>query len=419
MPKSLLHKTLLVSLSFYILSGLTSLLNYIFYPLIARFVSVSQYGEIQFLVSMFTQLAIGFIVLNILAVIISSRSQTSEERDESVSYLNVIASSITLVIVLVGTFILYMNQESLGFSDNLAIFALGCSFIVSVPFIISIGKLQGNGQFVASGVINLLASLFKLLFSITMVLVGIGVAGAIFGIALGMLAALLVLKLIDKNVKQRRSPLANLLSATKNVRKLSYIKEQAIVALFTLLIITLLSSADSIVSRLVLSSYEAGQYAAVATISKTILAITSPLMWLALPPSVARQRRQVIKLILITIVISAIASVIFLLFPNVFIQGLIGINAGAFTTLLAPSLLAMTLSGIAFILIGVNICIGALKNITISSGIAIVLYISTLFLLGPSAGLLQASLYGQIISVLVLCFGGTISLHSRYFQQRT
>src|SRR4051812_347764 len=152
--KTLVQKILAGSLIFYIFSGISSLLNYAFYPVVARFVDVTAYGEIQFLVSMFTQLSVGFVVLNILAIIISAELVGKDKQHTAIRNLNVAASIVIFLIVCIGSTILYINQNSLGFHDNTAIIALGVSLFVNVPFTIAIGKLQGNNMFVSSGVVS-------------------------------------------------------------------------------------------------------------------------------------------------------------------------------------------------------------------------------------------------------------------------
>lgn len=411
---SLFKKILAGSLIFYFFSGITSLLNYAFYPVIARFVSVSQYGEIQFLVSMFTQLAIGFIVLNILAIIISTRSSSAKEQQQAITSLNVVASLVTLAVVVIGSCILYVNQSALGFHDGTAIIALGISLVISVPFTVAIGRMQGNNRFIASGIINTLGALFKLIFSVLFVVMGLGVTGAILGIAVGMFATLIVVELADKS-GHKHMPTLYAKGLKHRLIQLSYVKEQAAVAMLTLAAITLLSSADSIVSRIVLSPHAAGQYAAVATLAKIILAATSPLMWLALPPAISHDRKRIINLVSLAAIASGIACLIFSMFPDLLLKGLLGIDAGGLAGLLPLSSAAMVFCGLAFILISVNVCLGSLRAIVFSTVAAAACYSILLVSLAPTLGALQASLYGQLVGGVCLVIGGLLPLRLQHF----
>jgi len=410
LKKSLFKKILAGSLIFYVFSGVSSLLNYAFYPVIARFVSTSQYGEIQFLVSMFTQLAVGFVVLNILAIVISTEISSQKEQHRAIRSLNLISSMIILLIVIAGSLVLYANQSALGFTDSTAILALGASLVINVPFTVAIGRLQGNGKFMASGVISMLGAFFKLAFSVLFVMMGWGVTGAILGIGIGMLASLVIIEIASTKIPKERWDL----SPAKALTILGFIRKRAIIAMLAITIITLLSTADSIVSRLVLNSHMAGQYAAVATLAKVILAATSPLMWLALPPAVARDRRNILLFSGLALGVSILAWMAFGLFPHFFLHILLGIDAGAFVSLLAPASFAMALCSVAFIAVSVSICAGALRNVLFSTLLASVGYFVVYFVFSRSIGAIEASIYAQMVGSFCFIGGGLIVLKTHF-----
>jgi O-antigen/teichoic acid export membrane protein len=410
--QTLIRHILTGSLIFYIFSGVSSLLNYAFYPVIARFVSTSEYGEIQFLVSMFTQFSVGFVVLNILAIIISAKITEPARQKVAIHSLNVISSSVILLIVAIGSGLLYGNMENLGLTSASALLALAFSLFINVPFTIAIGQLQGNDKFISSGVISMIATLLKLIFSTVFVLIGFGVTGAILGIALGMLTTLVITMIINS----KSSNSSALSFRAVNIRELTFIREQALMAMLAVTAVTLLSSADGIVSRIILSSEEAGKYAAIATISKMILAATSPLMWLALPPAVKRDRVQIIKFTLLTVFVSFILGVIFSIFGGFLTNSLLGIDAGAYTNLIPLSSLAMGVCSVAFVLISISICLSHLYHAAITTIISIGLFFLTFYSLTEQTGPLYATLYAQIAAGICFIIGGGLALGSRYFK---
>jgi O-antigen/teichoic acid export membrane protein len=407
------------SLVFYVFSGVSSILNYAFYPIIARFVNTSQYGEIQFLVSMYTQLAVGFVVLNILAIIISVKIKSLQEQRQAIKSLNLVSSFIMLLAIIIGSIILFTNKTNLGLTDNLSILALGFSLLISVPLTIVIGQLQGLGKFITSGVVIMLAALLKLIFSTLFVLFGFGVTGAMLGIGAGMFTALIVTIIINMRATARATTISNEASAplfSTSFQNLGFIREQAMVAICVVTTVTLLSSADSIVSRILLDSNTAGQYAAVATIAKIILAVTGPLMWLALPHAVNRDRHQILKLLIITIAVASTCGVLFSIAPELFTHKLLGINAGFYTQLVPIASLSMTLCSLGFFLTCISICLGHLRHIIIATICAIALYFITLFALLTTTSPMVASIGGQIVAMTCIITGGAIALRSRYFK---
>lgn len=397
------------ALIFYAFSGVSSLLNYAFYPVISRFVSIEEYGEIQFLVSMFTQLAVGFVVLNILAIIIGTEIKNSIQQKSALRSLNIVASGVSALIVIIGSTVLVAQQDNLGITSNIAIIALGLSLLINVPFTIAVGKLQGNNQFVASGVVSMLGALLKLIFSVVFVMLGYGVAGALFGIFAGMTVSLVIIEIINLRTKPHEklnfTSKRFLLFSKHHFTQLSFVKNRAAVALIAVTVITLLSAADSITSRIVLSASDAGHYASVATIAKIILAATSPLMWLALPPALQHSSKVIFKYIFLALMVSVIATICFSIAPLFFTQTIIGVDPKQFQGLVPIASIGMTLCAIGFIVLTATICMGYLKTISITLIVTVISYFATIILLSPSSGSLVASLIGQVVASTCLILG--------------
>jgi O-antigen/teichoic acid export membrane protein len=389
------------ALIFYIFSGVSSVLNYAFYPIIARFVSVGEYGEIQFLVSMFTQLAVGFVVLNILAIIIGVELKDPRDQRKAAHSLNVVAGTVTTCIVIIGSSILLAQKATLGLTSTSAIIALGLSLLINVPFTVAVGRLQGNGMFMASGVVSMLGALFKLAFSLLFVVLGYGVAGAIFGIFIGMAVSLVVIEVLNY-LKVKQPPHFTFLPTRNHLAQLAFIKKRAVVALVSITVITLLSAADGITSRIILTSTQAGQYAAIATVAKMILAVTSPLMWLALPPAIQRDKKRVFRYVIIALCISLGATLLFSLAPNFFTMTIIGVEAKSYISLLSLASIGMTLCATAFILLTTAVCLGYLKRVLYTTLIVIVIFFTTMIIISSISSTLVAALYAQVAASL--CF---------------
>lgn len=400
--RSLFKKFLAGSLIFYVLSGLTSLVNYLFYPVIARFVSVAQYGEVQFLVSMFTQLSVGFVVLNILAIIVSVKITDQDKQQEAIATLNSISQLAALIIAGVGVTILIAVRQSLSLSGTGPIVLLGVSLLANVPFTIVIGRLQGNGKFITSGVISVASVVIKLLASLVFVIMGYGVTGVVAGIAAGLIAAWLMGEYVIHFGKHPRT-LLSIFRHRLRLADIAFLRHYAAAALIAITILTLLSSADSIVSRIVLSSHDAGLYAVIATITKTLLAIATPIMWLSLPPAVNGHISTIRRYITITALICTGVGILVIAAPSLFTTILIGVNPGAFQSLLAPATVAMIFCALAFLTLTVTICLEKLRSAVLISCMGAGIYALTFFVINATTHQpLPASLYGQIAAGLAM-----------------
>lgn len=405
--KRYLAKVLSGTILFYAFSGISSLLNYAFYPIIGRVVSVGEYGEIQFLISMFTQLAVGFVVLNIIAIIISVTSRTSTEQSESVQTLNKVALYIMTPVVVVATALLFALHSTLDLKDPLAIIGLGLAVLVSVPYTTSVGKLQGNGQFLESGIVGAAGALGKLLCSLVLVLLGLGVTGAILGVGIGTFLAYLLSLILDNN-RVTSSSIDLRLNKTR-LQQIAHVRNQSIVAIFVMASLTVLSVFDTIVSRILFSHTDAGLYAAVATTSKVILAAAMPLMWLALPHATRGQAKETRKYLLLTTLGTVLFCAVVLFFNHQIIHLLTGIDAGEYTNLSVVASIAMSLCALAFLFGSIMISKNHLKIAT-SSTVAGIIVATLVFAFPLGQQSITGAIFAQAACSLCIIIGGLLSL---------
>jgi O-antigen/teichoic acid export membrane protein len=374
---TLLRSVLTGSLIFYALSGLTSLLNYVYYPAIARLVDTGTYGEIQFLMSLFMQLSVGFVVLNILSIVITAKYTVDHERQKALQALNTVATVTILIIISIGSVVLAFSKGSFGFDSIVPVLMLSLSLLINVPFTITLGRLQGEQKFAFSGVVGALSAFFKLICSLAFVAMGFGTSGAIAGIAAGLLISMLIAKAYEGRLKkpglsslQKRS-LKSVVDMY--VQRFAHLRSERGLLLASLLamgILTVLSTADVFISKLFLSAHEAGQYAAVATIAKVILYATTPLMWLALPLALANlphTMAKVRKYVLLTASIGVVLFIPFALMPSFIVSNLLGIQAGDYLDMLGIASFAMIVLSLAFIMVAVDLCRDRLATTALAS----------------------------------------------------
>ena len=350
--KKILRFVLAGGLIFYAISGVNSLLNYALYPVLSRLMPIEQFGEAQFLLSAFNQLSVGFIVLNILAVIIAARIQNRATQNRHIASLNIVAGAIAGVIACAGVILLSTFSTSLNITSFTAVAFLGLSLLLNVPFTILVGQLQGNGKFTASAVVSFVATISKFGFSVIFALLGLGIGGVIAGVACGMFVAIMLslfyTRSADRNLFKK--------SLSSHIKTLSIIKAQAVIGLCSIGIITILSTVDSLLSRALLDNYQAGLYSTVATLSKIILAATAPLLWLALPQAVNKNYTAAWRYVGLTAIIGIATTTIFSIHPAFIIETALSVNAGDYANLLVPASISMTIYAVALVLTAILLC---------------------------------------------------------------
>jgi O-antigen/teichoic acid export membrane protein len=395
------------ALVFYAISGLSAMFNYAFYPALSRLVSVESYGEVQFLVSSFNQLAVGFVVLNILAIILSVKASSAEEKSQKIQSLNRVAGIVASALATAGVIILLIFMQPLQLTSPGSVLLLGVALLVNVPLTTLIGQLQGSDKFIAAGLVGLIAAVAKLCFSLLFVILGLGTIGAVLGLVAGMVMAIGIgIFFLGKNTTKTVK-----VSISKHLGGLRHVRRQAFVGLLALSMLTLLSTIDIIGSRFVLASADAGLYAVVATLAKIIIAVGSPLMWLALPFAIEGDVRKVIRYVIITAIASGILTLLFFVDPHAIITIFMGVDPGTLASLLPILALSMSMYSIAFIVFAALICVDKLKFVAYSFTAAAALLVAafSLFAVGSSLTI-EGIIFIQLAIGLLLVILGIYGL---------
>ena len=384
------------SFLFYVMSGVSSVLNYAMYPMISNIVDLKTFGEIQFLLTAFNQLSLGFVVLNILSILVSANNLNDYDKKRKLFNLNIVASIIAGVVSIVGVAVLIIFKDQLQLESVPSMLMLGVGLVVNAPFTVMIGQLQGDDKFMQSGIISLIATFLKLVFAFMFIKAGFGSFGALFGVALGMLASMMIGLLVNPDLKL----------PTKNL-KISLLKNLKSPAIYSFILIgtlTILSSVDLIMARVVLSAEDAGVYSGIATITKIILAVLSPILWLSMPIAVKRNKKLINKYIILAILIS-IVFVIFSYFGTDFIMTkIMSINASTFNGLAGILSLSMSFYALTNILAGVSIG-SSIRVLSLAVIYIISLTIFLFYLLFvPEKNLISIIILQTIVGIILFVF---------------
>lgn len=299
---------LLLTLNFF------NLLNFIFNVLMARTLSLSEYGELTALINLVVLFAVfSESVQTIVAKYVSENSSEAQSRSLLTRSLKK-AFSVSLLIylgfLLVSIFLSYalkINYGYLALSGLMIIF----SFILPVPR----GVLQGKQRFTSLGMNFISEGFVKLVFSLIFVLIGFRVGGALLGMILGVASAF-CLSLLS---------LSKTLSSTSAKAKIDGIYDYSRPVFFVTLSIVLFLTLDMVLAKIFFPPEIAGAYAIASTIAKIIFIGTQPLSKALFPISVATKKQKdssslLKKAMLYLSFLLAIALLAVWLFPELIIS---------------------------------------------------------------------------------------------------
>jgi O-antigen/teichoic acid export membrane protein len=318
---------------FFVGSLLIAAFNYLYYPVISRMVSVSDFGEIQAIISIFMQLGI---LLTAFGYVVTHTINNEKSRDSSrivilqLEKITLIIASVVLLLLCLGS---YLLRNSLQFTSALPFVLVGILVILNVPSTSRTYMLQGLKRLKEVSLSGIIFALSKLLLSVILILFGYGVVAVMTAYILAQILTLLYL------LRKTKNDFPNLRESIKFIRlnpptqsqKLIIKKELVyggaiIVLLFS---ITLLYSFDVVVARLFLSPENAGSYSGISAIARIVYFITASvagvlIATVKLQDSYRKSRKILIKSLGIVIFIGGLVALTFALFPGLSVKILLG-----------------------------------------------------------------------------------------------
>lgn len=354
-------------------SIVVGVLNYVYYPVLGRMLAPSAFGEVQTLVSLFLQISIFLSVLGLITVNVVANYQDEQARNAVVLEFEKLAFVISVALLLATVVFQSSLKHFLHFNSSLPFVILMLSVVATVPFTFRGAFVRGKQKFGVSAISTVIGASAKLLFSVLLVLVGLGTAGAIGGLILAQAVAAayvawwaLRLGLKSKQGAKRR--------ALPDMRLLLPELRYGALVLVGSLVITLQYSIDILVVKHYFDAHTAGLYAGVASVARIIFFLTASIA-LVLMPSVRlhqtpqENHRLLMKSLILFAGLSVPTLLVFIGFPKLVIGLLMGSSYEAMAGLL-PKL-------------GLAICVIAALNLFVSYYLALRRYgIAVVVLMG-------------------------------------
>lgn len=313
---------------FFFGSVAVGVLNYAYYPILGRLMEPAAFGELQVLVSLFLQFTIFLNVLGMITVTITANytnKQTAHrvifELEKLAAYL---AGGILLLSIIFGEFL----RQQLHFESMLPFVALAMAILVSIPLTFRSAYARGQKRFGIASVSQLIGAGVKIVFSVGLVILGLGVTGAIGGIVVAQLIAFLYAARYAARIGFSRPEDTNYKTKPDIKVVLPELKYAGIVFV-GLLSVTLLMSIDVIVVKYYFDAHTAGLYAGIATVARIIFFLVTPIAQVLMPlvklGQTSKQNRQLLlKSLALTFAVGGPVTLLCAAFPHLLIQVLMG-----------------------------------------------------------------------------------------------
>ncbi len=257
------------------------ILGYVFQILVGRMLSPLEYSLFSTMMALYTVCATP---LGTLMMVISRKVSEYKAREDfgSLRHFHYSINIYSAVIggLLVGIVFIFSSQTQayLKAPSNIPIYLLGMLLFVTIFPAINNAFMQGLQKFEWYSATGSLVVLLKIIFSIALIWVGYGVAGAIGGIIL----AYLVISAITYRVLYR--PLAQGRGKTSQTAHLSF--KSAWPVFIANLAFAVMTQLDMVLVNHYFPAHEAGLYAAASILGKAVMYLPGGIA-LALFPMVA------------------------------------------------------------------------------------------------------------------------------------
>ncbi len=264
------------NLIFFVGAVLTGALNYALYPIMARFVSVRQFGELQLMLSLVLQLSIVFNVVRIFVVNVVSNSDDDQKNSVFIHEIERILGFMGMGIGLVLLVASPLLRDFFKFESVAAFIPLIAILLFNFPFTTRIGFIHANKLFGRTAFIQWLAAFVKLVFALGAALLGWGIAAILWAVSV---SKLVVLYYTSRSAN--KAGLQPRLGKPKTAIRAQIQNQLGDHGRYLVLVgiiagsIAFLLSIDSVLVKHYFSPEEHGQYAAITVVARTIFFITS------------------------------------------------------------------------------------------------------------------------------------------------
>jgi len=292
---------------------------YIYHLVLGRLLGPQNYGELVSVISLFGILSVTFSSLGMVIIKFVSLAT----KDELEGFYFWIWKKALVFGLIVGGLILLFAQHIAGFMhiDPVLVALIGPAFLFSVLAFTNRSFLQGMLNFKAHTLTIISELTLRLVLGVVLVLAGLSVGGAVFGVFLSTLLGYLVTRRYVQGFKKSGN------------REFNKLKEMAVFALpvFVSSVSTVsFFSTDLILVKHFFESSVAGEYAALVNLGKIIFFGTGPISAVMFPliSKKMTQGKSYKKIFLISVFLTvALASgilAVYLFFPEIAIVVLYG-----------------------------------------------------------------------------------------------
>lgn len=312
---------------FFTTSSIVGFFNYLYYPLLGRFLPPVFFGEVQILLTLLFQLSIFFDVLSLVVIHIVNNHRNEKLQNQILLDLEKSAIILGGFVSILGLIFNPFLKDFFQFYSVAPLNLLSITILFSIILNFRIGFLKAKLKFSNVSIANLFLAVTKLVFSIIFVLLGLKTAGTILGIALSQILTFFYIGFVAHRLGFRLPNKINF--KLPDLKAISAPLNFGLYALIATLLLSLQSSIDTIIVKHFFDAKTAGLYAGIAVIAKIIFFLTIPFSqvmtsFIRAQKDPTKNRRIFLKTGLLLITIGSLILLTQLFYPKQIISIIVG-----------------------------------------------------------------------------------------------
>lgn len=328
-------------------------LNYLFYPVVSRFVSVQEFGEIQLITSVILISGVFINLLNTLIINVATNQKDTKKNGQFIAGLQHKTILLGLIFAAVTALLSPQLKSIFQFESPVPFALLAVQILVACVAAIRTGYLRSQKEFAKVSWYMIIGSILKLALAVLIGFTAFGTTGIVLAILAGTIATLIASQMSVKDVPSLK------LSVPKQIKLNSdQLKNEtkAVAAVGTVtLIIFLLFSVDVIAVKQIFEPETAGLYGGISTIARIILISTLSIPAVMISHlSLNNKHKKNIKVfaqsMLLTLLVGGLSTVIIASFPDQIINLAIGSEYQAMSNMLPALSITMLVVAVANVL---------------------------------------------------------------------
>ena len=313
---------------FFVGSLAVSALNYLYYPLLGRLLTPADFGETQVVISLFLQASVFLTVVTQVAVNVVANQSDSEHGRRTLFEIERLTLAVAATLITVGIFCIPFFERYLHFPSSGPFLLLALSIAISVPLTLRGAYLRGVQAFLQLSISGAIGSSAKIATSFILVFAGLRTLGAVAGLVVAQLVALLYMGTIATGLGYRK-PTTSRWFSPLDAGVLRPQARYGMLVLIASFVSTSLLSVDTLAVKHYFSADTAGLYSGAATIAKIIFYVAGSIPTVLLSKvrvegEPSENRRLLLRSALLTALIAGGAGLAVGLFPKPFLGLLLG-----------------------------------------------------------------------------------------------